>query len=115
MKNIKKYGSLVLITLIILISFVITNMGSNDNESNSSNTSSNIVSDDGSGQSYHFRNDNLLTQHFQKHGNEFSYSTKEEYEAGASAVINTRLPYFFIFFITKPHLHYLYLARCHCS
>ncbi len=88
MKNIKKYGSLVLITLIILISFVITNMGSNDNESNSSNTSSNIVSDDGSGQSYHFRNDNLLTQHFQKHGNEFSYSTKEEYEAGASAVIN---------------------------
>ena len=88
MKNIKKYGSLVLITLIILISFVITNMGSNDNESNSSNTSSNIVSDDGSGQSYHFRNDNLLTQHFQKHGNEFSYDTKEEYEAGASAVIN---------------------------
>lgn len=88
MKNIKKYGSLVLITLIILISFVITNMGSNDNESNSSDTSSNIVSDDGSGQSYHFRNDNLLTQHFQKHGNEFSYDTKEEYEAGASAVIN---------------------------
>lgn len=88
MKNIKKYGSLVLITLIILISFVITNMGSNDNESNSSDTSSNIVSDDGSGQSYHFRNDNLLNQHFQKHGNEFSYSTKEEYEAGASAVIN---------------------------
>ena len=88
MKNIKKYGSLVLITLIILISFVITNMGSNDNESNSSDTSSNIVSDDGSGQSCHFRNDNLLAQHFQKHGNEFSYSTKEEYEAGASAVIN---------------------------
>ncbi|MBQ3933357.1 MAG: hypothetical protein II653_06355 [Lachnospiraceae bacterium] len=88
MKNIKKYGSLVLITLIILISFVITNMGSNDNESNSSDTSSNIVSDDGSGQSYHFRNDNLLNQHFQKHGNEFSYDTKEEYEAGASAVIN---------------------------
>lgn len=88
MKNIKKYGSLILITLIILISFVITNMGSNDNESNSSDTSSNIVSDDGSGQSYHFRNDNLLTQHFQKHGNEFSYDTKEEYEAGASAVIN---------------------------
>ena len=94
MKNIKKYGSLVLITLIILISFVITNMGSNDNESNSSDTSSKVesnvdnVSEESSGQSYHFRNDNLLTQHFQKHGNEFSYSTKEEYEAGASAVIN---------------------------
>ncbi len=94
MKNIKKYGSLVLITLIILISFVITNMGSNDNESNSSDTSSKVesnvdnVSEESSGQSYHFRNDNLLNQHFQKHGNEFSYSTKEEYEAGASAVIN---------------------------
>lgn len=94
MKNIKKYGSLVLITLIILISFVITNMGSNDNESNSSDTSSKVesnvdnVSEESSGKSYYFRNDELLTQHFQKHGNEFSYSTKEEYEAGASAVIN---------------------------
>jgi pyocin large subunit-like protein len=94
MKNIKKYGSLILITLIILISFVITNMGSNDNESNSSDTSSKVesnvdnVSEESLGQTYCFRNDNLLTQHFQKHGNEFSYSTKEEYEAGASAVIN---------------------------
>lgn len=94
MKNIKKYGSLVLITLIILISFVITNMGSNDNESNSSDTSSKVesnvdnVGEESSGKSYYFRNDELLTQHFQKHGNEFSYDTKEEYEAGASAVIN---------------------------
>lgn len=37
---------------------------------------------------YHFRNDKLLTEHFEKHGNEFSYATKEEYEAGASAVVN---------------------------
>ena len=94
MKNIKKYGSLVLITLIILISFVITNMGSNDNESNSSDTSSKVesnvdnVSEESSEQTYYFRNDELLTSHFQKHGNEFSYNTKEEYEAGASAVIN---------------------------
>ena len=94
MKNIKKYGSLVLITLIILISFVITNMGSNDNKSNSSDTSSKVesnvdnVGEESSGKSYYFRNDELLTQHFQKNGNEFSYDTKEEYEAGASAVIN---------------------------
>lgn len=94
MKNIKKYGSLILITLIILISFVITNMGSNDNESNSSDTSSKVesnvdnVSEESSEQTYYFRNDELLTSHFQKHGNEFSYNTKEEYEAGASAVIN---------------------------
>ena len=82
MKNIKKYGSLVLITLIILISFVITNMGSNDNESNSSDTSSKVesnvdnVGEESSGKSYYFRNDELLTQHFQKHGNEFSYEWK---------------------------------------
>ena len=69
-------------------------MGSNDNESNSSDTSSKVesnvdnVSEESSEQTYYFRNDEILTQHFQKHGNEFSYDTKEEYQAGASAVIN---------------------------
>ena len=40
---------------------------------------------------YHFRNSKLLKQHFEKHGGEFSdmgYSTPEEYEKGASDVIN---------------------------
>lgn len=38
---------------------------------------------------YSFRNDSYLTQHFEKHGNEFSYATKEEYEDGARKVITS--------------------------
>ena len=39
---------------------------------------------------YHFRNEKTLREHFQKHGGEFNglYSTREEYESGASRVIN---------------------------
>ena len=41
---------------------------------------------------YHFRNKKLLNQHFQKHGGEFAYDfgyqSAEEYEKGASDVIN---------------------------
>lgn len=41
---------------------------------------------------YHFRNKKLLNQHFEKHGGEFrddfGYETAEEYEKGASDVIN---------------------------
>lgn len=42
---------------------------------------------------YHFRNQKLLTQHFEKHGAEFAddfaYETAAEYEKGASDVINS--------------------------
>ena len=41
---------------------------------------------------YHFRSKSLLNQHFSKHGAEFAddfgYTTAEEYERGASSVIN---------------------------
>lgn len=41
---------------------------------------------------YHFRNEKLLNQHFEKHGGEFSddfgYETAYEYEKGANDVIN---------------------------
>lgn len=40
------------------------------------------------GQSYTFRNEKYLNQHFAKHGAEFSYANAQEYEQGASAVIN---------------------------
>lgn len=38
---------------------------------------------------YTFRNDKLLQQHFEKHGADFDYATAEEYERGASDVINS--------------------------
>lgn len=41
---------------------------------------------------YHFRNEKLLNQHFEKHGSEFfddfGYENAQEYEKGASDVIN---------------------------
>lgn len=37
---------------------------------------------------YHFRNKKYLDQHFDKHGSEFDYDSAEEYEQGASDVIN---------------------------
>ncbi len=36
---------------------------------------------------YHFRNEQLLEQHYQKHGIEMGFSSAEEYERAASAVI----------------------------
>lgn len=40
--------------------------------------------------SYNFRNDKYLLQHFEKHGDEFGYATKEEYLAGANKVISSK-------------------------
>ena len=40
--------------------------------------------------SYQFRNDKYLSQHFEKHGSEFGYDTKEEYLAGANKVISSK-------------------------
>lgn len=36
---------------------------------------------------YTFKSDKLLNEHFLKHGSQFDYATKEEYAAGANAVI----------------------------
>lgn len=37
---------------------------------------------------YTFRNDRLLTEHFEKHGIEMGFSSKEDYQKAASDVIN---------------------------
>ncbi|MDE6538844.1 MAG: hypothetical protein K2K66_01515 [Ruminococcus sp.] len=51
-----------------------------------------IFSDGNSYVEYHFRNEKLLNQHFEKHGSEFEsdfgYVTAGDYEKGASDVIN---------------------------
>ncbi|MBQ8412603.1 MAG: hypothetical protein IJX12_03215 [Lachnospiraceae bacterium] len=39
-------------------------------------------------ETYEFRSQDLLDQHFVKHGNEFDYDTVEEYVEGANRVIN---------------------------
>ena len=43
--------------------------------------------EDGSETTYHFRNEELLKQHYQKHGVEMGFASEEEYEKAASAVI----------------------------
>ena len=37
---------------------------------------------------YYFRNDKLLTQHYEKHGIEMGFDSKEDYEKAASDVVN---------------------------
>lgn len=37
---------------------------------------------------YTFRNESTLESHYEKHGNEFSFSNASEYQDGANAVIN---------------------------
>ena len=39
-------------------------------------------------QEYHFRNDNLLESHYEKHGKEMGFSSSKEYEMSASDVVN---------------------------
>ncbi len=56
----------------------------------SSTTDSKYYGEDESSPSYQFRNDKYLSQHFEKHGSEFGYVTKEEYLAGANKVISSK-------------------------
>ena len=65
---------------------------SSETENVTTETESVFRSDDGTYVEYHFRSAKLLNQHFEKHGAEFDgdfdYETAEEYEKGASDVIN---------------------------
>lgn len=38
---------------------------------------------------YFFKNDELRAEHFEKHGGDFDYDNASQYEAGASAVVNS--------------------------
>ena len=39
---------------------------------------------------YHFRNEELLVQHFEKHGIEMGFNSKEEYEKAACDIVNNK-------------------------
>lgn len=82
---------------------VVSELSVNDNNTNNINADTNNADTDGNNEAampaennvpaetqYHFRNEKTLREHFQKHGSEFGdmYATMEEYEAGASRVIN---------------------------
>ena len=59
-----------------------------DNVSNSQNNDSSKTAYRNEQEiTYTFRNDAYLAEHFEKHGEDFDYSTKEEYLAGANHVV----------------------------
>jgi len=68
-----------------------TSLENNEQKSDSSISEKtlNDTDENHSEKKYSFRNDSYLTQHFEKHGNEFNYSSKEEYEEGARKVITS--------------------------
>ena len=47
-----------------------------------------ITDNDQTTNAYRFRNEKLLSEHFEKHGAEFGYSTAAEYEQAAGKVVN---------------------------
>lgn len=47
-----------------------------------------ITSNDSTEIKYVFRNNNLLKEHFEKHGQEFPYDTKEDYLLGANIMLD---------------------------
>ncbi len=61
--------------------------------------------------SYYFRNERLLEEHFDKHGSEFKddfgYKNAEEYEKGASDVINNPDALYKLESEDKDHVYYL--------
>lgn len=78
--------------VIIFIVLVSGLFGNRFLEPASDTTGGNLVQDASgqSAQTYHFRNDQYLTEHFKKHGGDFTYDTKEAYEEGANRVISSR-------------------------
>lgn len=71
----------------IQINEIIESIGTGKEEA-SSGVSELPASGDPNQVRYYFRNKNLLEEHYRKHGIEMGFSSPEQYEAAASAVIN---------------------------
>lgn len=69
--------------IIVVIAGVLLYLNTNNSNSNSEYYPQSDIQVD-----YHFRNDNLLSDHYKKHGIEMGFNSKEDYEKAASAVIN---------------------------
>jgi pyocin large subunit-like protein len=78
-----------IVAIIIAISggTIYSNTQEGDNPSQEATTAA-AISEQSSGQQWQFRNESLLEQHYEKHGKEMGFSSAEEYEEAASAVVN---------------------------
>lgn len=59
-----------------------------EEQTESETVSESISEADPNEKEYKFRNQNLLNQHYEKHGKDMGFSSAEEYEKAASAVVN---------------------------
>lgn len=77
----KKISLIIVIFLIVLsIIYVKDKIGPEDNK---------VIQDVNTSESYTFRNESLLQEHFNEHGSEFGYVNSSQYESGANAVIHS--------------------------
>lgn len=83
--GINKKNSLIAAAIVMILAFV--RLFTNDLPSSQSDSQINSYEEQQN--LYQFRNDEYLTRHFEKHGSEFGYSSKEEYLAGANKVIKS--------------------------
>ena len=89
---------LLLVAIVIAVVFVKINSGADTNlpeQANteiSKNTQAELETEETKEQKdetqWTFRNENLLNQHYEKHGIDMGFSSEEEYEDAASAVVN---------------------------
>ncbi len=76
---------IVAILVIIVIGLLTTKFGDFANPENYVNKNDNNIQQQ---YEYNFADDSSWIEHFEKHGHEFGYTTKEEYLQGANDVIN---------------------------
>ena len=62
--------------------------GAEDESVEKANTENESTENESTEIKYVFRNNNLLKEHFQKHGQEFPYDTKEDYLLGANIMLD---------------------------
>lgn len=86
--NLKKLFSITLILVMVIFSLCSCTITYKFNDSNDTNTDKVVSEKEENNTSYYFRNDNLLSQHYDKHGKDMGFDSKESYEAAASDVIN---------------------------
>lgn len=88
-KNIEINVKVKTILLVCLAIFAISTLFFSKTDENkiADDTQATLV--DATSQRYQFRTEEYLVEHFEKHGNEFDYATKEEYLIGANNVISS--------------------------
>lgn len=83
------YGILLIAVVLVVLGYVIIDSVSDADSPMGQDTQSLMpVTNSQEQPSLTFRNEELLNQHYQKHGIEMGFSTEEEYEAAAAAVVS---------------------------